>query len=1472
MAIISLANAQKKPCFKSDFPTSANLLKGDIYAIDLDLYAEGNKINFEVTSDYELGGGFLLQSTFMPNGQVSELKNKVETCHAYTTGHQENEYVFLCDKNKLSFQTFNSVNGAVEKDTVVDLSSDGVDCHSIKTSSRNSKVFAVCSKGNNIYLYAVDPLLPAKPKAFVIEQSEAVPNQILSKNLRILVDDYTYDNIVDTIIYVYEENNGKANVGFRLLKYKSGGFVSGGFYGKENDGTKGMKEGSLVNFYYDGTKVMVITRDAQNKNTLQRCLRSPIYSKYVCEEESADLGVSTGIIKFYHIDPNKHLTNNLYVLIATKELLTVGIFDPDSFSFVPYKKYELAGSNLQAVTNVFLAGNNYFLVGPTDADNLSRVDGVVKVSRKLNSFENYSYPEAESAVAFVRQDYYNSHHTDLIMVGKGSTSFFKVKKNIFEVNTKNFETEKSRTIKFTLKCTADSSAEQSIELTVNTQLKVNENSKVNLPDVDAYSGALSVYLPTNGDDITGNSPQLQMLVNTTAVDLSFDYRHINGKEVKVAYPAPKNLKSIRHIGEGIFFYTDESRAVFFTCNKQAAGGYECKDLSFKVDLTKEKILEASVFSNVLVLLTSNLPKEGQKPETSIKAITLRDSKDVLAPLKFDFESQIGEIKLLNEVIVAIVVGNPAGSTVRGFYYVKFSLDGKKVPKKFSLISALKPHICPKELVWTPRAQNFLYINSICDNSSLDNHVYEMVVDFDDPVKSEIFDTYVVLGSQQYNICAQTRLINIIDSQRDVIYSFDSNAGQDSKFSFPTAEYAITSIEGYACDQENNMLQIIGCSGEGDKKVCNLVTYRADMVDVPNRRVHSVMTVPENIKYIASTFNDENDQAFTILLNDKGEGLELIAVEIDGPHIRLIAENVTNTGPVSLVWTVGFPADKDENTVNITKAQTINFEYQPTAVKVSLIDPKIKPKLNGTTINLEDFIYIEGPFHGLEKTAEVSSFADRLQPSNQFAEVKTVFEDAIYHKDYIFGYAKNGDSFKTVLLNSKNEVIKSLETFKVVNLQLVARDDKIHFFALCRPEIGPDSIQVFYTLNGGADWTTTEQALESRGFKTADIIQGPEDSFIFGGYNNLNQWSVTAFVFDIDKDNNIVSYGGFIQPFRDNIADFELVTDKNNNVVLIAAVEYEKQAYFFWLKIENKALRPNGEKKAELVPGVMETHSDISFKCQLRGSETESLICVNTGKNKFSYVTVYELNFKAANADNFIASSKIQTKLRNIVNLKPLRIDFKENFVSVMVSNKIPLVGNAKPDYKSFFSDSHLCLVYKIDSKLPQIANQTDSYIPERDVYKILNSEDLGVDSHAALSRLDPRFYLTKDNALKLGVNLGTAEKSIRVFNLEGLTLSISANSKANPDLKIGFKSISAEAHQMKIADIALFDDKPKEPRKMGILFLIILIGAILLILAVVIVGVLITRKNPVNTEDLNIDEVERSMKQNEDESGNYSKL
>ena len=1469
-----VVSEDKAGCFNVEIPKEVNLLAGDVYAIDLDYHTKGNKISFDIQASTPESNHFVVE-TFQPNGADSELKGRVEVCTHFTHGQMDNEYVFLCDKTKLSFQTFNEANGRVESDQLIDIVTNAADrevdeCHHVRTNSKRSKIYLLCSKKNNLYIYTVDPATKvAAGTPFLIEQNEKVPAQVLKTNLRILVDDYVYDGITDTLLYIYEE--GSAKIKFRLAKDKKGTIISGGYYSIETDTILGIFDNPLVNFYYDNTRVMVVTKDKDNQNFLQRCLRSPIYSKYICEEKAILLEKSDGLIKFYHVDKNQHVTDNMYVYTATSDSLIVGLFMPESFTYVKLHTYSLKGSSLKKIFNVFGVGTNIFLVGPTQADKPLVSDGVVKISRKSQSFEEYNYPQAEAQVSFVREDFYNSHQADLILVGQGSTSFYKVKKNLLEINTRDYQ-EVQKSIKYTLKCSADEGLTDTVEFTVNTQVSVNDNPRLNLADLEFYYGAHSVYLPTNGDDISGNAPQLQNIKSTDpGVVLDFDFKLIDPKKTEIKFDLPKNLQSLKHIGENVFFYKDQTHVLFFKCVQNEQKVYVCGQVLRHMILEHGRFFEALVSENILYLLTGNEvidPQATPGPVTFISAFSTEDGQSLFGPIEIKFATRLGELKYLGRELIVVVYGTPDKSSIEGLYYTKFPVDFKVAPKSFHLITSKKNHVCPTELDWTPRNENILYITSICDDSSRDNHVYEFLIDFEDMKKSEIIDTFVVLGSRQFNVCAQNRLINIIDMEQNRLYSFDAQTGQDSKYYLPIEEYNITSINAFTCDQDNNIIQIIGCGGEGAKRECSLVTYRGDLMDQPNKRVHSIVSIPEeDTTHLASTFNDINDKTFTVTMDREGKVFRLYRIELDGPHIKLNAEKLKAAGSVNLTWTIGYPGSKD--TKEVTQTHQLTFIEQPLEVNVSLINPETKPVLDGKIVILEDFVYIQGPFHGIENSPSIT-YTDRLTPSQQFQDVQVVFEDSVFHKNFIFGTVLTGSILDIVLYEGTKKVL-TIENKLVVSLEVIENSEGVYFFALHRVPLSKDVIRVVYSKDDGKTWQQASLALDSKGYKMVDIVPGPGSTFAFGGFNNLNQRTVTAFTFEVKGDIDIQPNSPFSKTFEDNIADFELVYTEKDNYVLIVAQEYDKVADFFWLSNVNGVFEQLGDFKSGLVPNFLETHVDISFKCRVVSSK---LLCVNTGKNLYSYVSKYNLNFKAEDKNNFIDRVGVVTRFRNIVNLKPMRIDFDGDFVAIIVQNKAVLEDDQTPDHRSFFKERYMALVYKITSKVPAVE---EGETEVRDVYKILSSVEFKTNQHGYLSRLDPRFFKGLDGNTKLGFNVGLEDHSIKVFNLDGLTLSANSQNSNGGNLALGFKSISSKVVKVSLKDFSIVKDEKKEdvnPKKGGNkLFLIILICAIVLIIAVVVVGVVMTKKDGENAEDLNIDDVEKTMKNpDESASGNYSKL
>ena len=197
--------------------------------------------------------------------------------------------------------------------------------------------------------------------------------------------------------------------------------------------------------------------------------------------------------------------------------------------------------------------------------------------------------------------------------------------------------------------------------------------------------------------------------------------------------------------------------------------------------------------------------------------------------------------------------------------------------------------------------------SNCDKEGRDNHVYQIAVNYENPVQSSIVKSYLVQGSKDFRICAQTRLINIIDFSKPQIYSFDTETGQSTKLFLPLADYNITSIVRHTCDQDNNVLQVIGCTDE--QKSCKLITYRADLAHKPYSRVHSVVDAVGKesfYNHLASSFNDENDDTITIMTGESLGTMALYQIEIDGPHIRLGAEKVLKEGQFNITWGIRFP--------------------------------------------------------------------------------------------------------------------------------------------------------------------------------------------------------------------------------------------------------------------------------------------------------------------------------------------------------------------------------------------------------------------------------------------------------------------------------------------------------------------------------------------------------------------------------------
>lgn len=556
--------------------------------------------------------------------------------------------------------------------------------------------------------------------------------------------------------------------------------------------------------------------------------------------------------------------------------------------------FNIKGNSLVVVRDAFVVSGNVFLVGPTQADKPNIVDGVVKFKLGSLSYEEIAYSEIEPTLAFVRQDFFNAEYADLFFIGAKKTYFYNVKKNVILINTNSFTEEKYRSVQFTVKCTAANKSPSESTFTIETQLNINDNPQFLVPNVTAYAGSKWINVPSNFNDIRGNSPELTG-IESSVDGLDLDYLHISPKTVTYTGDKLTGISHLRHIGENIFAAWSDEKVIFFRCARgQEEDTFACDDIleSIDVNLTGRRFLKAQVLNSILIVLTTTADdkiSETNPPATTMIGHSAVDGQEAFSPVELKFYAKLAEIRMWDNKVTIIAVGGATNTSPLGLYGARFDMFGKSLLKELHLIQRLNEHICPTELSWAPRQRSLLYLGSVCGEDGRDSHVYEIGIDYQNPVRSEIQQTYQVQGSKDFRICAQSRLMNIIDFNNEPkIYSFDTQTSYLSKVNLPLSEYGITRLIRHTCDQDNNVLQVIGCTDKPND--CKLITYRADLLNAPWSRVHSVVDIvgqdSEGYTHLASSYNDVNDDTFTILIGDDISKMALYELEIDGPHIRL----------------------------------------------------------------------------------------------------------------------------------------------------------------------------------------------------------------------------------------------------------------------------------------------------------------------------------------------------------------------------------------------------------------------------------------------------------------------------------------------------------------------------------------------------------------------------------------------------------
>ena len=192
--------------------------------------AKGPKVTFELD---KMTPGASIQSTFLGGEKKEVIPVEAQSCSDFAD-LGDGQYAFLCDFNKITFLTYDQINGDISQKTVLELDSTGAgyNCSSIGTSSSKSSVYVLCfatdaeSEFPKLSIITAEPTLPSIKQTFNLTQTQ---EQNLKNTSSLTVINLKVGDVSSDVLYAYEPSEA-GNVRLFQFTADQDGAVSGGTY------------------------------------------------------------------------------------------------------------------------------------------------------------------------------------------------------------------------------------------------------------------------------------------------------------------------------------------------------------------------------------------------------------------------------------------------------------------------------------------------------------------------------------------------------------------------------------------------------------------------------------------------------------------------------------------------------------------------------------------------------------------------------------------------------------------------------------------------------------------------------------------------------------------------------------------------------------------------------------------------------------------------------------------------------------------------------------------------------------------------------------------------------------------------------------------------------------------------------------------------------------------------------------------
>jgi len=1426
LAVTSLENLKNfNLCFNSDLVTKT-VYSQDTIAYDLSEISQGNGLSFAL--DPKDSAVAEVVPTFGQYEYDKSFQERYVNCSAYASMDNV-KYVYLCDGYKAVFVTYDVVNGSLTSEFPI-LIDSRYTCQSVMANKHRGVAYAACTEDlgpdfpPNLVLAILDPTIEQVVTYLTISQTQG---QVLSQNLV----SYAFQQKAETetsqatIIYTYE-NIEAAGVKLRISKHSDSGLIKGGYYFTGTNGNiVGVnKDDIFLGVRSVGQVVLLVMRSAATQSIyLQKCNPTPVMSKLQCWSSIVQLDskLPLPVISFHQTDSQSTAPDRLYtIVLANSKEMRFYRFEPANFELGATLDdvADISNSSLTGVKAAFVWDGRAYLTG------YGKTGQNVIVLYRLNPqyWEEKVYDDSPIySISFIRRGTYDTDVDEHIAVSGDTTYFSLIYKPLLFIRPAKVTTER---VSATVNCYIQGEMKNSRSVSLTVLVNINDKGSINVSSdpIQAYTTSKQISVPFCSDDITGNAPVLTVTAENPKSNLTFRVEHINpALDSSFTNGSMKNIQEFFYMGEDMYVMKNLMNISFVFCMTSHDLKSYCQMLGTS-PFKDTDILDATVANEKVVTV------ENRNVGDPLLSIGIRDKFNPSKVKKIDFPgytAEVGEVRMWGGKVYAMIVGySPLNKIQKTLMRLQINTTDWTVIGTFETLFKIENHMCIKEIKFSPRTDTIVYLSSGCNQDVQTSRVYELSIStWFDPSQQKIATNVRlvrifsdVFKSTDFTICPMKTMLAIMDMEKEQVIALDLSGPEDTVYSYPLTEYDMSKLIHTHCDQDNEIFQVI--ASDANENVYKLITYLGDSENVPTERVHSVLKLAARPSFLAATYNYDGDLINTVLLGQSTDEMTQIRLYTGAPYVTVSSKDTIIPGDYNLVFKLDLQGKGGKNNT-YTQSQVLTLSEQIWAVTIKSATDKKIALLDKSVVNLDDDIVVTGPVvkFDLDNTSTMILY-DRMYPSGQFMNFNHEMVKIALDEDYVFGTTSDN----TLVLYQGNNQILSIGN--IYSDTLYAIGNKQGFFALVT--LGDSEIFfIMAFLNIDGTWKPYSYSLNSEDIEDINFYPTTgKNRYFFAAVNNEDD-SIKVGVIQAVPDTASFSFISELSIYNDGpVNDFDAVRlDQNNNLdyfLVISVVIQSREGKYNLYKVENGELVLAGRNSDTLIPGVKAIHNQIDFSCVLVDGSSNKVDCLHTEVNKNSYIVRYELDFTNPWAMQKFVKISMRGKLNNVVNWKPIRSAIMGDFGAVVVEN---LDADTKLPIDDIKSQKHLLVIYNSDYQV--------------DPYKIMRASDLGLTKQEDLRNLEPTFFKANTTAVKLGVNVGSQQASIKVFNLDILRLVINSGLGVNDATSLRATQVNGANSTVPFLNLfSVNQGGNNDKKKKGVPLVYFIVAAIAL---VAILGVLI---------------------------------